>query len=255
MPTQLATDSVRTYRLDPEGFIAARNKLLRQRIVLYAGILLFILLVLYKSFGQHWRGASFGSVLPVLLSILIIFGALVAGVRKGIRQNLESWNSFELLIGRDFLVRRIEGLPELEIQKHEVTAIKETTAGLRVETTQRDRAIGIASSLVDYADAKARLSRWLVPVQERQRWMSPARWSSLVGLLVVVLFACIFYSDTSWIIVAAGVPLFTGLCACIWLIRRNVQISAQTKRLSLVAVLPLLAVVAKVILAIVNWRR
>jgi hypothetical protein len=37
MENQLAKNSVRTYHLAPEGFGAARNKLLRQRMALFAG--------------------------------------------------------------------------------------------------------------------------------------------------------------------------------------------------------------------------
>src|ERR1700681_2508750 len=165
MANELAPNSVRTYRLAPEGFRAAHNKLLRQRISLFAGLVVFLLAVQYKTFGHNWRQGSIASLLPAFFVILIVLGALVRGVMNGVKRNQESWISYELAIGEDFLIRRIKDFPELEIQRHEVTSIKESAAGLHVETNLKDRAIGIASTLVDYDDAKERLSRWL-PVQE-----------------------------------------------------------------------------------------
>src|SRR5882724_10366375 len=176
MTNQLAPNSVRTYHLAPEGFGAARNRLLRQRVVLFAGIAVFLVAVQYKEFGDSWRERPISSLLPALFFILIIFAALVRGLMKGVKRNHESWISYELVIGQDFLIRRIKDFPELEIQQYEVTAIKESATGLHVETNLKDRAIGIASALVDYDDAKERLSRWM-PVQELQQgWVAPSRW-------------------------------------------------------------------------------
>jgi hypothetical protein len=54
MPNQLAANSVKTYRLAPEGFSGARNKLLRQKIGLFAGVVVFLLVLQYKEFGGSW---------------------------------------------------------------------------------------------------------------------------------------------------------------------------------------------------------
>jgi hypothetical protein len=255
MVNQLAPNSVRTYHLAPEGFGAARNKLLRQRISLFAGLVVFLLAVQYKEFGDNWRQGPITSLLSALVVILIVLGALVRGVFKGVKRNQESWISYELVIGEDFLIRRIKDFPELEIQRHEVTSIKESAAGLHVATNLKDRAIGIAPALIDYEDAKERLSHWMVPVQESQQgWMSPTRWMWRLPLLFLFLFGCFYLTTRSWIIIATGMPLLVGLFWSLWFIRKSVQVSAHMKRLSLFIFLPLLAIVAKLIQAIRNWH-
>ena len=254
MGSQLAQNSVRTYRLAPEGFVAARNKLLRQKAVLFAGLVGVLFAVQYKEFGDNWRQGSIASLLPAFLAALLVIGALVVGVRKGLKRNQESWNSYELLIGEDFLIRRIKDFPELEIQQHEITAIKESAIGLHVETNRKDRAIGIASALVDYDDAKARLSRWMPVEKPQQGWLTPSLWTWGLPLLFLILFVCFYLATRSWIIVATGLPLFVGLIWSLWLIRKSVQVSAHMKRLSLFTFLPLLAIAVKLILAIRNWH-
>ena len=114
------------------------------------------------------------------------------------------------MIGEGFLIRRITDFPELQIQRHEVTAIRESPAGPGVETKVKGRAIRIPSTLVGYKDAKERLSSWGVPFQESQRgWMAPVRWMWAVPWLVIFLFACFDLASKSWIIVVTGVPLLS----------------------------------------------
>jgi len=254
MPNQLAPNSLKTYHLAPEGFTAARNRLLRQRIAIFAGIILFLPLLAYKEFGETWQRDSVASFLPTLLFVLIVFGALAVGLRKGIRRNQESWNSFELVVGDDFVIRRIKDFPELEIQRSEVTAIRESAVGLHVETNLKDRTIGIASALIDYDDAKERLSHWMPVQQFQQGWKTASRWMWGLPLIFIVFFGAFYMTTRSWLIVATGVPLLAGLLWSMWFIRKSVQVSAHMKRLSLFVFLPLLAIAAKLILAIRHWR-
>jgi hypothetical protein len=69
-------------------------------------------------------------------------------------------------------------------------------------------------------------------------------------VITVILFAVLLMSTNDWVVVATGVPLLIGLSVSIWLIPRSVQTSAHMKRVSLLTVLPLLAVIAKLIQAI-----
>jgi hypothetical protein len=255
MTNQLAEDSVRTYHLASEGFAAARNRLLRQRAVLFVGILLFLLGFTYKEFHETWRPNSIASFLPALFVVLILLVAIAFGLRKGIKRNRESWDSFELLVGQDFVIRKMKDFPELEIQRHEVTRIRETSSGLYVETQVKDRTIGIARTLVNYEDARERLSRWLPPVHEPQQgWTAPTRWMWMYPVITLVFLAVFFISKSNLVIVATGIPLVLTLFGSIWLLRRSVQVSTRTKRQTFIFVLPLLAIIARLILAIQNLR-
>jgi hypothetical protein len=55
MANQPAPNFLRTYRLAPDGFAEARNKLFRQRIGLFAAILVFLVVFQYKLFGDSWQ--------------------------------------------------------------------------------------------------------------------------------------------------------------------------------------------------------
>jgi hypothetical protein len=254
MPNQLATNSVRTYHLAPEGFKAARNKLLKQKIAFFVAIVLFLLFLAYRLFGETWQRDSVASVLPTVIFVLSISGALAVGVWRGAKRNRESWNSFELVLGEDFVIRRIKDFPELEIQRNEVTAIRESAVGLHIETNLKNRTIGIAKALIDYDDAKERLSRWTPVQQLHQGRLAASRWIMGLPVIFVALFGAFFFATRSWVILATGVPLLAGLSWSIRSIRQSVQVSTYMRLLSLVAFLPMLAIAAKLILAVRYWR-
>lgn len=255
MSNQLGANSVRTYRFPPEGYTTARNRVLKQSVVVFAGAILFTLVFVYRMFGQTWHRDSIASFLPAVVAVLVLFGALAGGLRKGIKRNRESWDSFELVVGEDFLIRRKKDFPELEIQRHDMTRIRETASGLYVETQVKDRTIGIARALVNYEDARERLSRWLPPVHEPQQgWTAPTRWMWIYPSIMLVFCAVFFMSKSNWAIVVTGIPLVLALIMSIWLLRRSVQVSTRIKRQALIFVLPLLAIIARLILAIQNLR-
>jgi hypothetical protein len=210
MESRLAANSARTYRMAPEGFATARKKMLVQRVVMFAGIALVVLAVQYNEFFGSWRQGSIASLLPALFVLVIIFFAAAIGMKRGDKHTQETWDSYELVIGEDFVIRRIKNFPEIEIQRHEVTAIKESRAGLLVETKVKGRSIGISSALVDYPDAKERLSGWM-PIQSlQQHWMTPARWWWVLPLLTLSLFGILYMFDKSWVVLVTGVPLLMG---------------------------------------------
>jgi hypothetical protein len=173
MIAELAPNSVRTYRLAPEGFNVVRKKLLGQRAIIFTGIIVFTIIITFRQLDMDWQRVSFVSLAPYFILTMLLIGALATGLLKGMKQNREAWNTYELIIGEDFLIRRIKNFPELEIRRHEITSIKESPAGLQVETSSRDRTIGIASSLVDYEDARARLSQWMTPTANTTRMAEP----------------------------------------------------------------------------------
>jgi hypothetical protein len=160
MSDQLSATSVRTYHTTPEGFAPARNRILRQRALLFAGVVVFIVVLQYGAFADSLRSGSISSILPAVFVLIFLLGTLALGVKIGNKRIRDSWRSYELIIGEDFLIRKMKDHQEIEIRRSEITAIKEADNGLRVQTKQKGREIGIPSALVGYEDAKSRLRQW-----------------------------------------------------------------------------------------------
>src|SRR5258708_28075407 len=132
MIAELGTDSLITYRLATEGFHVVRKKLLGQRAIIFTGIIVFTMIITFRQLDMDWQRVSFVSLAPYFILTMLLIGALATGLLKGMKQNREAWNTYELIIGEDFLIRRIKNFPELEIRRDDVTPIQERPARLHV---------------------------------------------------------------------------------------------------------------------------
>lgn len=253
MTAELAENSVRIYRLSPEGFSASYRKLLWQRVITLMGVALIVFSVYFKEFRSSWPALSTASVVEAALLLLFVYCVIALSVLKGRKGRQEAWNSYELVLGNDFIIRRMQNVPELEIQQNEITAIKENADGLRVETATTGRVIGISTTLEGYQDARERLSRWMPP-QESKGWRTPSRFAFAYNLLTIILFVSFYVAVRSWAVIVTGLPLLIGMLWFLWIMQRSRHVPKHLKRLSLFSILALAGIVAKMISSIANWK-
>jgi len=113
----------------------------------------------------------------------------------------------------------------LRLNGIEVIAIKESSTRLHVETNLKDRAIGIASALVDYDEAK---ERWAVGCRCRNRskdeWLPAAggggvpRFSRLVNLIFAHRELSSWFGVFAKTGVTADAPIHTARKSSLWLV-------------------------------------
>ena len=255
MSDRLARNSVKTYRFAPEGFEAVRKKLTPVQNITLVGVLGLIVGMDFKSADRDWLQGSLLSLLPHLLPITLVVGLLVYSFRRGMRKQRENWLAYELLVGEDFVIRRMPGLSEMEIRREEITAIRQSAEGLSIETSSRRRTLGLPSTLEEFDEVRARLSEWMTPTELRR-----ARWNNsshlLYGAIIaeLVLFIIFFLSTQSWLLVCSGAPLLLGLVVCLVVLQRSAQLAPKMKRNVWLMLLPMAAIVFRLMEAILNWR-
>ena len=254
MSTGLSANSLKTYRHAAENWPAVESRIIAIRNILFVGI--FLLLVA-MDFGaaENWKEGSLKSLLPHIIAVSFVFAMLAFSFRRAINRQRENWDSFELLLGPDFVVRRMNGLAEMELHRDELTAIRMYKRSLLLQAASAERSIAVPEGLADFAEIRDRLSQWM-PISEN----TPQRWTQsryfLPGILVVelLLFGLFFVSTKSWLEVLAGVPLLAGLLWCLVRIQKSGQLSQKIKRQMWLLVLPLLAIAARLVLAIIHWQ-
>jgi hypothetical protein len=255
MSEKLARNSVKAYRFAPEGFEAVRKRLIVLQSITFLGILGLFVGMDFKSADRDWLQGSLFSLLPHILPITFAGAVLVYAFQRAMRKQRENWLAYELLVGEDFVIRRMPGLSEMEIRREEVTAIRQSAQGLTLETSSRQRTLGVPSTLEEFDEVHARVSEWMAPTEVRR-----AGWKSapnlLHGVIVVEmgLFVVFFLSTRSWVLVTSGAPLFGGLIWCFVLLRRSTQLAPKMKRTMWITLLPLMAIGFRLVEAILNWR-
>jgi hypothetical protein len=255
MSGQLARASVKTYRFAPEGYDSVRKKLTLVQTITFVGVLAIFIATDFKSADREWLQGSLLSLLPHVLALTFIGGLFFFSFRRAIKKQRENWLAYELHVSKDFVIRRMPGLREMEIRREEVTAIRQNAHGLTLETSSRQRTLGVPSTLEEFDEVRARLCEWMSPTEMRQ-----AMWKHSPNLLYVViivelgLFIVFFLSTQSWLLVCSGAPLFGGLIWSLVMVQRSAQLAPKMKRTMWIILLPLVAIGFRLVEAIRNWR-
>lgn len=255
MSGQLARNSVKTYRFAPEAFETVRKRLTLVQTITFVGVLTLLIATDFKSADREWLQGSLLSLLPHVLALTFVGALFFFSFRRSLKKQRENWFAYELLVGEDFVIRRMPGLSEMEIRREEVVAIRQDAQGLTLETSSKQRTLGVPSTLEEFDEVRARLSEWMTPTEVRRaRWKhSP---SLVYGVIIVELglFIVFFLSTKSWPLVCSGAPLFGGLIWSVVLVQRSAQLAPKMKRTMWIILLPLTAIGFRLVEAIRNWR-
>ena len=255
MSGQLARNSVKTYRFAPEGFETVRKRLILMHNITFVGVLGLIVGIDFKNADRDWLHGSLLSLLPYVFALTFVGAFLIYSFRRSMKKQRENWLAYELLVGEDFVIRRMPGLSEIEIRREEVTAIRQNALGLTLETSLKQRTLGVPSTLEEFDEVRARLSERMAPTElQRARWKhSP---NVVYGVIVIelILFIVFFLSSQSWLLVCSGAPLFGSLVWSFVLVQRSAQLAPKMKRTMWIILLPLLAIGFRLVEAIRNWR-
>ena len=254
MSTTLSANLLKTYRHAPENWPIVERRLIAIRNLIFVGIV-FLFVAMDFSAAENWKNGSLTSLFPHLVLISFVFAVFFFSFRRAINQQRRTWASFELLVGPDFVARRVDGLAELEIRREELTAIRRFKQGLSLETASAQRTITIPNTLADFPELHDRLSQWMAFSEYQQnRWMQSRYF--LPGVLVVemALSGTFFVSHESLLEVLTGIPLVFSLLWCLIKIQRDGRVAPKIKRQMWFVLLPLVAIAARLVLAIINWQ-
>jgi hypothetical protein len=161
---------------------------------------------------------------------MIMFRWLRAALMRG----KPEWESFRLTISANVVQRVSASLPVFEISRTEVTAIVAQPDGLLLKTGDRHRALLVPQQLIDFSDARERLSTWRDFEAPKQAWngLLGFAWA---GLLLGSLLATLLLTDLRWALLA-GAVLLAVASLIIWQVRK-VQGLSNVHKGSLIRVL------------------
>jgi SNF family Na+-dependent transporter len=236
--------NVRSYRLAPGQFDDERTRMVRQGTPLYFLMIVVVLAIVFKDYWKSLPESPLRDLIPAIVAAVVTVVLLAYGVAKGIRQAKRKWLSYELAVGQDFLIRKVEGFPDLEITCDEMVRIKELPSGLKVETADKNRFIFVHRALVGYDEVKQSLRGWgQVSPGDPLPWWSQSLVISAVGIGTILLFALFLLARTPWIKIAAGLSLSVLLLFSFIALQRSPHVDKRTERRMLFLILPLVAVI------------
>jgi nitrogen fixation-related uncharacterized protein len=221
--------ATKTYRLKPEGVEA----ILRQMKLTMMAMIVVVFGVFVSTI---WRqGGRQPEFLIIIAAALPVVGWLLV---RQIKRYRKSWESFQLIVGPDFIRREQAGYPPLEIRREEVRGIFEgARSGLVVRTMQIHKMLFVPKDLEGYEELRAQLQQWrpLEPAtQQRLYWLVTA---GAALAFVLAHFGTQYLKDPGLLILLHLIAAIGFLWTFVEM-RRSPQFDDRTRRHAWVLLLP-----------------
>jgi hypothetical protein len=186
--------------------------------------------VVYVALGLS-KGATPKSMMIYGLMMAVCIAYLVVWYPRKLRRRLiRCWETYDLEIGNDYLVRRQADTPDLRLQFDQVQTVEHVQGRyLRVIGESRDHVIAIPEGVDQFGEVLKTISS-ICPVRVRkvEQWQK-YRAIMAAGLL---LFVIVVWATSPVVVI----PLSLVMCSLIvWVffwMRRNPNIPASTKRIA-----------------------
>jgi hypothetical protein len=140
-----------TFHLNTEGFKTFHKRFL------FIFLIVFIIIpptLVYVAPQNEFK------ILPFIITMIVFIIGIGMGGFIGYRRLRETWPTYTLTIGEDYIFRKQLHYPDIKIDKNEITTIKNVYMGVVIKTKDWRKFILIPHGLEKMEEAKYLLSQW-----------------------------------------------------------------------------------------------
>lgn len=236
---------MKTYSLSPERIEHLRQRLVRRGMVVAVLLVVCLVVLIWWLLPRD----SISTVVTIISSIACLVGAAI-GVRSATSRGQEIWQSIRVEMSDDFVARSQIRIPQIRINRMDVTAVEEGWFGLLVRTSDRSRSLILPRQLddADFQEIRNRLASWR-PIQPRSVWAQLRNY--LVSVILLIAFGMLFFSRSLWLVCLAGLGLTGSYGYFYWMIRKAEGIDPRVRRRFIwFTIFPFIVTVFKILILI-----
>ena len=187
------------YTTSEQSFVKVRQKITKQtQLSSLILIIFFLVLDIWKYFSTGETNFT-----SVIIGIIVVVILSIVTTNKVIKERKEIWNSLEIRLEDNYISRQQIRIPEVRINREEITAIQESKHGLCILTNDKTRSLLIPIELeqADYLEIKETLSNWteIKPLSTTQQFKNIS-----IVVLYSTIFIGLFISPFIWLNVILG---------------------------------------------------
>jgi len=190
---------------------------------------------------------------PISIIATIIVGAMFIpfSIWRGLKQNKAILESVRIEVGDDYIARSQVRIPQLRINRQEITAVDELSAGLCIRTNNKTRALAIPNALDedDYKEIRDVLASWATI---RPQPKSSKTQNLLIFFLLVIAIGIFIFSTSLWLVLVSSLFLIASFGYYYWVLRQAQGVDPRTRRGMLIVLLVLLLMAAGKLIAFSN---
>jgi hypothetical protein len=209
-------------------------------------VLLRTLPVIALAVGAGYGIAMHSTGTRVLSWFLVLPAVMVAVLLVSSRRRLRmSFDSFELEVAADEVIRRQAQTRDLVLRRDEVKAINETPGGMILLGPTRFDTIGIPVEIERYSEVAERVRSWAPTSQPRRRRGGLV--GAGAGIATILLLAVAFMAPKPVVGAGAAALLAVFLIWAFTEMRKNPNLDRKTRRAAWYIALPAAALVVRLL--------
>ena len=168
------------------------------------------------------------NVLPFVIPIII--GAMAFGLRKGIKRQKSIFDSYELTIDNERIIRRQNLTPDIEIQFSQIKEISKNKNGsLTIKGENLNNSIGVPSQIENMIELESILSKlFKITTSDKQSFQQKYPW--VLSILTIVLMMVVYIAKNRILVGFVGSSLTIGLIYSLVITQKSKHLDKKTKR-------------------------
>lgn len=236
---------MKTHRLKPDGFWIIRINLQKKCLQTIMAVIVFV------PFFAFWF-FSFNPVHTIFLVLGLVFLSLINYLHC-LRVQKSGLDSYELTVSDDLIIRNQAQIPEVAIQRGQVTGIHETAGvGILVMTADYYKYIFIPAMLDNYDEVRDELKRWkAIEIMPDKRFFSKP--STTVVVFVVSFMTTVLAEDIR-VFLPAGLLMVSLLVHTLIGLHIKTDVEARVRRKRFITN-GLVLSVSVLVLRLLDWFR
>ena len=204
-------------------------------------ILIAMALALYVSLGPE------GDPGLVVVSAVLIGGAVGFGAWRGFRRQLDSLRTLEIVVTDEWIARRQKGFTPLQIDFSDIRRILYVRGrGLTVFGPGMQTFITMPEEIEGFESIRGRLEA-AHPLEVRDKVSPWARLAPLILILFVAGLAMVALSEDKLVVLGLGIPLVVTLGTGMVMALRSPQLDERTRKGLWIGFVPLIALIMKIV--------
>jgi len=205
---------MKTYTLSPQGISRSRQRFIQRMVIMFV-ITFGIIIAL-----DYWRSGTVSFTI-LIISFLFLGGIMAFIVFRNLKRFVEIWESAKVEVGEDYIARSQLRIPEVRVDRADITYVEETGSGLYIHTADKRRTLIIPIELdnADYQEIKELLSTWTAV---KPRSVMATTQNIMLLVVLIIGFGILFVSTSLWVVLLTGIAM-TGFYGYIYWRWRNAE--------------------------------
>jgi hypothetical protein len=241
---------VRCYKL-LQTALPAEQKRIRTTLLPTLVLVLAISTVVFIFLGAR-ANATLWSLVPYGLFMLAYMAYLILWSPRKLRRKLQRcWETYELEVGSNYLVRRQADMPDLCVQFSEVSAVQRIAGrDLRVIGTPKRNIISIPEGIEGFSEILAAVSS-IRPVEERRlgQWQK----TRLFMATALIGYTTMLWATNPMVVIPLSIGMASVIIWIFFWLRRNPNLSHRMKRFAWYFLLFLVICGMKLLVAVTSY--